>query len=44
VAYDLQEREAILTHDMLAYLRMHPAFEAFRDSGFTKYDPSKREE
>lgn len=43
VECDLQDQEAILTHDMLAYLRMHPAFEAFRDSGFTEYDRRKVE-
>ena len=34
----LLNHERILTHDMLAFLRMHPAFEGFRNSGFTKYD------
>lgn len=29
---------AILNHDMLAYLRMHPAFEGFLQSNFTVYD------
>ena len=38
VAQGLQDHEMILNHDMLAYLRMHPAFEAFLESGFTTYD------
>lgn len=32
----LQGREWIATHDMLAYLRMHPAFEDFKASKFTR--------
>ena len=28
-----------LNHDMLAYLRMHDAFEGFLNSGFREYDP-----
>ncbi len=34
----LQDTEMILNHDMLAFLRMHPAFEDFLNSNFTKYD------
>lgn len=34
----LQDNEMILNHDMLAYLRMHEAFEGFLNSGFTKFD------
>lgn len=38
VAYGLRDQEEILKHDMLAFLRMHEAFEGFLDSGFTEYD------
>ncbi len=38
VANGLPDQEMILNHDMLAFLRMHPAFEAFLNSGFTSYD------
>jgi tetratricopeptide (TPR) repeat protein len=38
VAFHLPNTETILTHDMLAYLRMHEAFEGFLNSNFTKYD------
>jgi tetratricopeptide (TPR) repeat protein len=38
VQYGLQETEEILTHDMLAYLRMREAFENFVVSGFTEFD------
>ncbi|MEM1323733.1 MAG: hypothetical protein AAGG75_25960 [Bacteroidota bacterium] len=38
VKYHLQNEEMILNHDMLAYLRMHPAFDEFLNSGFTEYD------
>ncbi len=34
----LQDVEVILNHDLLAYLRMHPAFEGFVDSNFSTYD------
>ncbi len=34
----LQDTEMILNHDMLAYLRMHPAFEEFLNSNFTAFD------
>lgn len=33
----LQNTEMILDHDMLAFLRMHPAFEGFLNSNFTQY-------
>ncbi|MEM6396766.1 MAG: tetratricopeptide repeat protein [Bacteroidota bacterium] len=36
----LPDEEAIMTHDMLAFLRIHPAFEGFLDSGFKTYDES----
>lgn len=36
VSRGLKAKDFILTHDMLAYLRMHPAFEAFKASGFTE--------
>lgn len=38
VANDLQDTEMILNHDMLAYLRIHDAFEEFLNSGFSQYD------
>lgn len=38
VKNNLQNTEAILTHDMLAFLRMHPAFEDFSNSGFKEFD------
>lgn len=34
----LQNTESILNHDMLAFLRLHPAFEGFLQSNFTKFD------
>ncbi|MFZ2900649.1 MAG: tetratricopeptide repeat protein [Saprospiraceae bacterium] len=34
----LSHTEAILNHDMLAFVRMNPAFEGFLDSNFTRYD------
>ena len=34
----MQDTEMILNHDMLAYIRMHPAFEEFLNSNFTEYD------
>jgi tetratricopeptide (TPR) repeat protein len=34
VQYDLSDPEAILEHDMLAYLRLQEGFEQFLDSGF----------
>ena len=37
VEFGLQHREMILDHDMLAFLRMHPAFDDFVNSGFTTY-------
>jgi tetratricopeptide (TPR) repeat protein len=38
VALRLPNNETILNHDMLAFLRMHEAFEGFLNSKFTKYD------
>lgn len=38
VAFGLQDHEMILHHDMLAFLRMHDAFEGFLNSRFTTYD------
>ncbi len=35
VEYNLQNRETILTHEMLAFLRIQPEFEAFKENGFT---------
>lgn len=37
---NLSDISVIDTHDMLAFLRLHPAFEAFRASGYTTYDLS----
>lgn len=34
----LQDTEAILNHDMLAFLRMRDAFEGFLNSEFKAYD------
>lgn len=39
VENSLVNTEEILTHDMLAYLRIQPEFEAFRESGFQKIPP-----
>ncbi len=36
----LQDTESILNHDMLAYTRMHPAFEGFLNSNFSDYEIS----
>jgi hypothetical protein len=38
VALGLNDQDRIRTHDKLAYLRLHPAFEAFRNSGFTRIE------
>ena len=38
VEHNLQNTEMILNHDMLAFLRLHDAFEGFFASGFKKYD------
>ncbi len=38
VAFKLQNTEIILNHDMLAFLRLNPAFEGFFQSNFTNYD------
>lgn len=36
--HGFNDENAILNHDMLAYLRLNDAFEAFVESGFKKYD------
>jgi tetratricopeptide (TPR) repeat protein len=38
IEYGLQDKEMILNHDMLAFLRMHPAFDGFVRSGFKIYE------
>lgn len=38
VELHLPDKEMIFQHDMLAFLRMHPAFESFVKHGFTAYD------
>lgn len=38
IEHSLQDQEEILNHDMLAFLRMHEAFEGFLNSGFQEYD------
>ncbi|AEE48785.1 hypothetical protein [Haliscomenobacter hydrossis] len=38
VEHNLPNTEMILNHDMLAFLRLHDAFEDFFASGFKKYD------
>lgn len=38
VEHGLSQTEAILNHDMLAYVRMNPAFEGFLASDFSRYD------
>ncbi|MEM1121970.1 MAG: arginine deiminase family protein [Bacteroidota bacterium] len=35
------DEDAFLNHDMLAYLRIHPAFEDFVESGYTEYDEAQ---
>lgn len=35
VEYNLKNREDILTHEMLAFLRIQPEFEAFKEDGFS---------
>ncbi|MEM6316860.1 MAG: arginine deiminase family protein [Bacteroidota bacterium] len=42
-ALGFQDDEAILTHDMLAYLRLNDAFEAFVESKFTEYNKAQVE-
>lgn len=44
VAFGLRDQERISTHDMLAFLRLHPAFESFRESGFLAVEPMLLEE
>lgn len=41
VANRLPDTESILEHDMLAFLRLSPAFEGFLESGFTNYHPDQ---
>ncbi len=41
VKYHLHDREAIVSEDMLAFLRMHDEFENFLNSDFTQFDASK---
>lgn len=36
--YGFTDKQSILNHDMLAFLRLNEAFEDFLESGFTKYD------
>lgn len=36
--HGFKDENAILTHDMLAYLRLNSAFEEFVESGFTEYN------
>ncbi len=38
VKFGLNDKEQILSHDMLAYLRMRDAFEGFVASDFTEFD------
>lgn len=38
VENNLVNQEEILTHDMLAYLRIQPEFDAFKASGYTKFN------
>jgi tetratricopeptide (TPR) repeat protein len=40
VKNNLGDTEMILNHGMLAFLRMHPAFDDFLKSGFKKFDKS----
>ena len=37
-ANGFKDTQTILEHEMLAYVRIHDAFEAFFESGFTKFD------
>ncbi|MBK8503244.1 MAG: tetratricopeptide repeat protein [Saprospiraceae bacterium] len=41
VENNLVNKEDILSHDMLAYLRIQPAFEGFMNSGFIEYNLSE---
>jgi len=40
-ANGFRDEDAFLNHDMLAYLRIHPAFEDFVESGYTEYDEAQ---
>jgi tetratricopeptide (TPR) repeat protein len=44
VETSLLNQEDILTHDMLAFLRIQPEFKAFHESGFTAYHLSDNSE
>ena len=44
VELGLRDLEMILNHDMLAFLRIHEALEAFLDSGFKQYQLEKQAE
>ena len=44
VEFGLADREQILTHDMLAFLRIQPEFEEFVNSGFVEFEFSKGED
>lgn len=37
---ELSDPDRILTHDQLAYVRLHPAFADFRESGYRRLDPA----
>lgn len=41
VELGLNNTDSIMTHEMLAFLRIHPAFEAFVHSGWKEYDKDK---
>ncbi len=41
VELGLNNRDSILTNEMLAYIRIQPAFEDFVHSNYTQYDPNK---
>ena len=41
--HGFNDEQAILTHDMLAYLRINDAFEDFRESGYTEYNKAQLE-
>jgi tetratricopeptide (TPR) repeat protein len=40
IHFKLADPEIILNHEFLAYLRIHPAFEDFLESGFIEFDES----
>lgn len=41
IRFGLRNQDEILTHEMLAFLRIHPEFEIFINSGYTHIDASK---